>query len=187
MRLLPLSILSFLLFLLPYSATSADNMPKTFSAGGQQLVLNGVGTRTKFVISVYRAGLYLQKKSQDAKQIIAANAPMAIRMRVLSGFASAEKMKKALVTGFKKSTGGNTAPIQAQIDQLLGAAFKDKVNKGDVFDLVYTPGGGTQVLKNSKQTTVVRGLPIKQALFGIWLSGKPAQSSLKEEMLGNDF
>ncbi|KAI3386829.1 hypothetical protein SNEBB_003969, partial [Seison nebaliae] len=82
---------------------------------------------------------------------------------------------------------GNTAPIQPQIDQLLGSAFKDKVKKGDVFDLVYTPGGGTQVLKNNKATTVVRGLPIKQSLFGIWLSGKPAQSSLKEEMLGKDF
>ena len=187
MRLLPLSILSFLICLLPYTATSAENMPKTLSAGGQQLVLNGVGTRTKFVISVYRAGLYLQKKNQDAKQIVAANAPMAIRMRVLSGFASAEKMKQALLTGFKKSTGGNTAPIQSQIDQLLGAAFKDKVNKGDVFDLVYTPGGGTQVLKNNKRTTVVRGLPIKQALFGIWLSAKPAQSSLKQELLGKDF
>ena len=187
MRLLPLSILSFLLFLLPYSVASAKNMPKTFSAGGQKLVLNGVGTRTKFVLSVYRAGLYLQKKSEDAKQIVAANAPMAIRMKVLSGFASAEKMKQALITGFKKSTGGNTAPIQPQIDQLLGAAFKDKVNKGDVFDLVYTPGGGTQVLKNNTQTTVVRGLPIKQALFGIWLSDKPAQSSLKQELLGKGF
>ncbi len=187
MRLLPLSILSFVLFLIPYTATSAADMPKSFSAGGQQLVLNGVGTRTKFVISVYRAGLYLQKQSEDANQIIAANAPMAIRMKVLSGFASAEKMKQALITGFNKSTGGNTAPIQPQIDQLLGAAFKDKVNKGDVFDLVYTPGGGTQVLKNSKQTTIVSGLPIKQALFGIWLSGKPAQASLKAEMLGKDF
>jgi len=187
MRLLSLSFLSFILLILPYSVTSAADMPKALSAGGQQLVLNGVGTRTKFVISVYRAGLYLQKKSGDAKQIVAANAPMAIRMKVLSGFASADKMKKALITGFNNSTGGNTAPIQPQIDQLLKAAFTEKVNKGDVFDLVYTPGGGTQVLKNKKQTTVVRGLPIKQALFGIWLSGKPAQTSLKEEMLGKDF
>ncbi len=187
MRLLPISILSFLLLMLPYGVASADNMPKTLSVGGQQLVLNGVGTRTKFVVSVYRAGLYLQKKSDNAKQIIAANAPMAIRMKVLSGFASAEKMKAALITGFKNSTGGNTAPIQSQINQLLNGAFNSKVKKGDVFDLVYSPGKGTQVLKNNKQMTVVGGLPIKQALFGIWLSDRPAQASLKDEMLGKEF
>jgi hypothetical protein len=32
--------------------------------------------------------------------------------------------------------------------------------------------------------TVVRGIEIKKALFGIWLSDKPAQASLKSEMLG---
>lgn len=187
MRLLPISILSFLIFFLPFTVVTAENMPKTFSVGGQKLVLNGVGTRTKFVFSVYQAGLYLQKKSTDAKQVVAANAPMVIRMKVLSGFASAEKMKQALLTGFKNSTGGNTAPIQPQIDQLLSFAFKDKVSKGDIFDLVYTTGGGTQVLKNNKPVVVVRGLAIKQALFGIWLSEKPAQVSLKDEMLGKNF
>ncbi len=187
MRVLSLSFFTIALFFSTLSAHALDGIPASFKIGGTNLVLNGAGQRTKFIITVYNAGLYLQKKSGDANKIIAANEPMAIRMKIKSGFASAEKMKAALVKGFKNSTGGKTAPIQPQIDQLLGAAFTGKISKGDVFDLVYTPGAGTQVLKNTKSMTVVRGLPIKQALFGIWLSARPAQGSLKAEMLGKEF
>ena len=83
-------------------------------------------------------------------------------MKIVSGFASAEKMKEALLEGFKNSTNGNTAPIQAEIDQLLKAAFSGEVAKGDIFDLVYSPASGTQVLKNAKTMTVVRGIEIKR-------------------------
>jgi len=187
MRVLASTLLTLTLFLTTFSAHALDGIPASMKVGGTNLVLNGAGQRTKFVITVYNAGLYLQKKSGDANKIIAANEPMAIRMKVKSGFASAEKMKAALINGFNNSTGGNTAPIQPQIDQLLKAAFTGKVSKGDVFDLVYTPGGGTQVIKNAKSLTAVRGLPIKRALFGIWLSAKPAQGSLKAEMLGKQY
>lgn len=184
MRVLASALLTFTLFFTSFSAHALDGIPAGMKAGGTNLVLNGAGQRTKFVITVYNAGLYLQKKNGDANKIIAANEPMAIRMKIKSGFASAEKIKAALLKGFNNSTGGNTAPIQPQINQLLNAAFNSKVAKGDIFDLVYTPNGGTQVIKNSKPLTVVRGLPIKKALFGIWLSARPAQGSLKSEMLG---
>ena len=93
-------------------------------------------------------------------------------------------MESALMEGFNNSTGGNIAPIKPQIDQLISSAFKDKISKGDIFDLAYIPGNGTLVLKNGKSMTVLAGLPIKKALFGIWLSAKPAQASLKNELLG---
>ena len=186
MRFLFLPFLMIVLFFSTHAVYALDGIPKTLTAGGQKLVLNGAGTRTKFVISVYHAGLYLKKKSNDAKKIIVENEPMAIRMKIVSGFASAEKIKAALLKGFNNSTGGNTKPIQAEINQLLGAAFKGKISKGDVFDLAYA-NGNTQVLKNGKTMTVVKGLPIKRALFGIWLSSRPAQSSLKDELLGKEF
>ena len=179
------SLLFTTLFFSTFTANALSGIPNMYTAAGKQLVLNGAGTRTKFIISVYQMGLYLQKKSKNANQIVNANEPMAIRLRIVSGFASAEKMKHAIKQGFHNSTGGKTAPIQAQINQLLTKGFAGKIRKGDAFDLVYTPAGGTQVLKNGKTLTVVKGLPFKRALFGIWLSGRPAQSSLKNELLGN--
>jgi hypothetical protein len=167
-----------------FTASAFSTIPNQMNVAGKQLVLNGVGTRTKFILSIYHAGLYLQKKNNNAQQIIAANEPMAIRMNIVSGFASASKMKHALNQGFKNSTGGKTAPIQAQINQLLKAAFSGKINKGDIMDLVYNPATGTQIIKNKKVLATLKGLPFKQALFGIWLSNKPAQASLKNQMLG---
>lgn len=185
MRLLKSVLLSFAFLFVTFSANALDGIPKAMIVGGKTLTLNGAGTRTKFIISVYNMGLFLGKKSNNAGQIMAANEPMGIRMKIVSGFASNEKIKNALNEGFKKSTGGKTAPIQPQINQLLTAGFTDKVTKGDVFDLVYTPQAGTQVIKNGKNLTVVKGLPLKKALFGIWLSNNPVQGNLKSALLGN--
>ncbi len=184
MRLLKSVLFSFILLFTTFSASALDGIPKAMIVGGKTLALNGAGTRTKFIISVYHAGLFLEKKSSNAAEIMGANTPMAIRMKVVSGLASADKMKSALTEGFANSTGGKTAPIQPQINQFLAAAFKNKVNKGDVFDLVYTPQAGTQIISKGKNLTTVKGLPFKKALFGIWLSNKPAQANLKKAMLG---
>jgi len=149
-----------------FSAYALNTIPNTLNVAGKNLILNGVGTRTKFILSIYHAGLYLQKKNNNAQQIMVANEPMAIRMNIVSGFASASKMKHALNQGFKNATGGKTAPIQPQINQLLKAAFSGKINKGDIMDLVYNPATGTQIIKNNKVLTTIKGLPFKQALFG---------------------
>lgn len=184
MRVITLTFFTITLFFTTLSAHALDGIPGSFIVGDTKLVLNGAGSRTKFIVTVYNAGLYVKNKSNNANSIIAGNEPMVIRMKIKSGFASKEKIKAALSDGFKNSTGGNTKAIQPQIDQLMSTAFKDEISKGDIYDLVYTPGGGTQVLKNAKRMTVLRGIEFKKALFGIWLSNKPAQASLKSQMLG---
>lgn len=178
------SFLFITLFFSTFTANAFSGIPNVYSLAGQKLVLNGAGTRTKFIISVYQMGLYLQKKNSNANYIVKANEPMAVRLKIISGFASAAKMKHAIKQGFHASMGGKTAPIQTQINQLLTKGFSSQINKGDIFDLVYTPTNGTQVFKNKKSLTSIKGLPFKQALFGIWLSSRPVQSSLKRELLG---
>ncbi|HMP05316.1 MAG TPA: chalcone isomerase family protein, partial [Lacipirellulaceae bacterium] len=56
--------------------------------------------------------------------------------------------------------------------------------KGDVFDLVYLPARGVTVLKNGQRVGAIQGLAFKQALFGIWLSNRPADESLRVALLG---
>ena len=158
-------------------------LPDKMSVGGKSLVLNGAGLRTKFVLTLYASGLYLNAKNTDANKIVNANESMAIRLKVISGFVTAEKISKAINEGFHNSTGGKIAPLQEQIDQFMGV-FKQKIATGDEFDFIYTPAGGTKIVKNNKTQVVIKSLPFKKALFGIWLSNRPAQGSLKKEMLG---
>ncbi|MDH3897194.1 MAG: chalcone isomerase family protein, partial [Deltaproteobacteria bacterium] len=54
----------------------------------------------------------------------------------------------------------------------------------DRYDLIYVPGKGVEVYINGEYASVTEGLSFKKALFGIYLSDKPAQKSLKKAMLG---
>ena len=159
------------------------NMPDTIKAGGNDLVLNGAGVRTKFFIKAYVGGLYLKQKSSDAEKIMAADEPMAVRLVMTSGLVTSDKMESAVREGFENSTKGNIAPIKDKIEAFINV-FKAKINKGDVFEFVNVPGKGVEIYKNGSLSSTIQGLDFKKALFGIWLCDKPAQADLKNKMLG---
>ena len=158
------------------------NMPETLKAGQTTLVLNGAGVREKFFMDLYVGGLYLKEKGADPRAIIEADEPMAIRLHIISSMITSKKMEKATREGFEKATGGNIGPIQVQIEEFI-SVFKEEIKEGDIYDLIYVPGKGVEVSKNNESRSMIKGLPFKKAMFGIWLSDKPAQKSLKKAML----
>jgi hypothetical protein len=159
------------------------SMPDTVKAGDASLALNGAGIRTKFFMDMYVGGLFLKQKSSDAAAIINADEPMAVRLHIISGLITSEKMEDAVREGFEKSTNENTAPIQQEIENFINV-FKEKINVNDIYEFFYIPGKGLEVYKNGAPASVVPGIAFKKALFGIWLCDSPAQKSLKEAMLG---
>lgn len=172
-------------FAMPASALTVEgvDVPDTMTANSSELKLKGAGTRSKWFMDLYVGGLYVSNTSGDAQQIIAADEPQAITLHIISGMITSDRMTSATMEGFEKSTGGDLAPIQSEIDAFL-KVFEEEIKEGDVFDLVYTPDTGVKVMKNGKQRGQIAGLEFKKALFGIWLSDKPAQKDLKDKMLG---
>lgn len=150
---------------------------------GQNLTLNGAGTREKMFMDMYVGSLYVTKKSNDGNVVSGANEAMAIKLNIVSGLISSEKMISAINEGFENSTGKKTAPLKAKIDKFKGF-FKDKISKKDIFVIVYVPGEGVSVIKNGTKKGTIDGLDFKKALFGIWLGNKPADDDLKAGMLG---
>ena len=169
-------------------------MPDTLSANNTELVLNGVGMRTKYnIIDVYAGALYLQKdftsrsSELNGAEVISADEPMAIRMHIVTGLASKQKMATAFRSGFDSSTGGNTEQLKDKIESFISAFQTEELNKSDIFDIFYLPEKGLEIYKQSKKIkTIESGIEFKKAVFGIWLSNDPAQVSLKKRMLGND-
>lgn len=147
------------------------------------LVLNGAGVRQKFWINLYAAGLYLSERSSDANAILASQKPMALKLHVVSRLITSDKMVEAVTDGFESSTNGNTAPIQREIDTMIGF-FQEDIEENDVFDLVYVPSQGVTAYKNGKERGTVHGEEFKRALFGIWLSNRPADDDLRDQLLG---
>lgn len=162
---------------------SGVDVPDTYSAVGQELQLNGAGTRSKWFMDLYVGGLYVPEKASEGAAVINADEPQAITLHITSGMITSERMTEATMDGFNAATGGDLSAIQSEVDQFM-AVFQEEITEGDVFDLVYLPQEGVRVLKNGEQKDTVGGLEFKKALFGIWLSDKPAQKDLKARMLG---
>jgi hypothetical protein len=176
-----------LLMIIPATLSAKEvsdvNIPETYKEGSQELVLNGAGIREKFWIDLYVGALYLIEKSKDGNKVIADDKTMNIRLHMVSGMVTNEKMTDAVNEGFDNSTKKNIAPIKAEITMFTDV-FKEKIVEGDFFDFAYTPADGTKIYKNGTLKTTIKGLAFKKALFGIWFCGDPADDDLKEEMLG---
>jgi len=159
-------------------------LPSTLNYGGQDMVLNGAGIRKKaIVLKLYSGGLYLTKKSSDAKAILNSDDNMAIRLVITSSFVSSEAMSEAVTEGFEASTGGNTNSIASEMKNFMGL-FSDEIVEGDTFDITYQNGTGVVSYKNGKKLGTIKGEKFRKALFGIWLGNDPADSKLKKAMLG---
>ncbi len=173
---------SFLILCFALNLSAAEKLPPELQAGEHRLVLNGSGVRTKAFLELYTAGLYLSQPTSNPAAIIAADEPMALRIRITSGFVSQSSLVESLEEGFQNGTGGNTQAIQNEITRFR-EFFKEDITKGDTFDMVYVPQHGVIVNKNGKYLGSIAGVNFKKALFAIWLSDKPADSSLKQALL----
>ena len=103
-------------------------LPNTLKIGDETLMLNGGGIREKFWLDMYVGGLYLSQKEIYSQKIIESDQPMAIFMEIVSGMITSERMIEAVDEGFQKSTGGNTSPIQKDIEMFINA-FREKLQE----------------------------------------------------------
>lgn len=158
--------------------------PATLSIGQTELAKNGVGTRSKMMLSLYECSLYLPQKSNDSVAILDSEQPMAVRIEITSRFVSQSKMIASLNDGFRQSTGGRTDSIAADIKK-FSDCFSDPIKMGDVFILAYAPGTGVIVSKNNQPKGTVGDQAFKKALMGIWLGSNPVDKNLRTALLGN--
>jgi hypothetical protein len=160
---------------------SGVTLPDTVRAGDTTLLLNGVGLRTKFMVKVYVAGLYLQQRSSDPNAIIKADAPKRMVLQFVRG-ASKNQMSDAFAEGFEHNAPDARKTMKADIDRLLAAL--EPVKEGDQMVVTYIPGKGTILAINDLEKLTIAGPGFGQALFSVWLGPKPPNADLKKGILG---
>lgn len=149
----------------------------------QKLLLNGAGVRSKFVFSIYVGALYLVEKKTSLSDILANTGPNRVIMHFLYAEVSKEKLTSGWNEGFKEN---NTEQQMKKLRDRLNdfnKLFKTVV-KGDVIILDYLPGKGTAVSINNHVQGTIPGHDFNQALLKVWLGEEPADSDLKDAMLG---
>lgn len=153
------------------------------SVGGQELVLNGAGVRTRAIFKVYVASLYVPAKA-NAPAGVLAKGPRRIQMNLLRNL-SADQLADALVDGLKdNNTEAELAAVKAQQDQMVATmkAFGE-VKEKDVVTLDYA-NGSTTILLNGVSKATIPGDAFNVALTKVWLGDKPVQGDLKKALLG---
>lgn len=158
----------------------------TAKLGDQTLVLNGAGLRTKVIVKVYAAGLYLPRKDATATGALSQPGPKsvhAVMLRDLSG----EDFAEAMIKGFKaNNSAADVAKFQSKLDELRALMLQvGTAKKGSKLELNFLPGTGTRVLFNGEQKgRDIPGEDFYQAILRIWLGSDPVDESLKEGLLG---
>jgi hypothetical protein len=167
------------------SAVVSAGVPKILPENSK-LILNGSGFRNKYYVKVYECGLYLPEINNNQEEVINSDSAAAVRLKINSILITKDNMDAVVREGFVKSTNGNTAKIQSQIDQMMGYFQKYPVTVGNVYDMVYIPGQGIQGYLNEQPwgPIIKCGPDFRHALIGIWLCNNPADVELKTKMLG---
>ncbi len=164
---------------------SGVKLDDSANVGGQQLVLNGAGLRTKFGLAdVYVLGLYLPQKSTDANAIINEKAPRRVTL-VMKRNLDTDTLQKAFHEGLEANVSkSELQQLQPKIKQ-LDARLNEvgSVKQGDVLNLDFGADGSTRITYNGQQKEAVAGADLSSALLKIWLGAHPVQDSLKKDIL----
>lgn len=164
--------------------TIADvELKPSIEAGQTDLSYYGAGIRSKFFMKLYVGSLYAAKPGLDAEAVVAGDTISAVRLNILSGMITSERMIETIEEGFDKASDGNVAPLRQRLDSFV-AVFDQKIEVGDQFTLVALPGKGVEAYKNGELLTVVEGDDFRQTLLAIWLGNDPADDGLKDDMMG---
>ena len=153
------------------------------SVGGQELMLNGAGIRTRAVFKVYVGSLYLPAKAGSLDGVLA-KGPRRIQLNLLRSL-SGDQLADAVTDGMKdNNTPAEVDAVKGETGQFIGIAkaFGD-LKEGNVVTLDFVDGA-TKIGFDGAAKGSIPGDAFNRALTKIWLGSKPVQDDLKKAMLG---
>ena len=153
------------------------------SLGGQELLLNGAGIRTRAIFKVYVASLYVPQKSTDAAAILG-KGPRRIQLNLLRTL-SADQLAEALNDGLVEANSpAELAAVKREAGELVAImkAFHEVKDK-DVVTLDFVEGA-TRIGWNGENKGSIAGEAFNRALTRIWIGDKPVQTDLRKALLG---
>ena len=177
------SLLFFVLTVAPLVAgeLAGVTMAEKSIVDGKDLTLNGMGLRTKFMFKVYVAGLYLEKASDNAADVISSDQIKRVDMAMLRDLGKG-KITEAVEEGFEKNNKAQLPALRERLDR-FNAGIAD-LEKGDHLTITYVPGKGTMLEGKGATALTIEGKDFADALFSVWLGKYPVDEKLKNGMLG---
>lgn len=202
-----LSVL-FLLLLVSYPLQAEDikepktgvSFPERMTVDKTELLLAGVGVRTRLVVKVYAAALYfeasiktdlskfkdrLEKPDQAVYDAILQSPAAKLFVLHFVRDVDGTKIQEAFREGIEKSIDADDPAIQKDADTFLNASGED-VKQGDVLK-IYVKGEEVKIFKPTGTSEAVTNGKLAPAVTGIWLGRKPVSDDLKKELISRLF
>ena len=158
----------------------------TAQVGNTTLLLNGAGIRYKAIFKVYTAGLYLTARANTPEAVLNTPGPRRMSITMMRDI-DANELGKLFTRGMEQNTSRDDFMKSIAGTLKLSEVFaaKKKLVAGDTFFVDWLPGQGTVIVVNGKPANE----PIKEpefysSLLKIWLGHSPADSMLKDALLG---
>ncbi len=174
-------------FLLAGTAMAADvggvKLDDKMSVGGQELVLNGAGIRTRAVFKVYVASLYLPAKAATTDAVLA-KGPRRIQLNLLRDL-SGDQLADAVNDGLKEAnTAAEVDAVKAQTAEFIALCKSmGALKEGSVITIDFVDNA-TKVGFNGAAKGSIAGEAFNRALTKVWIGDKPVQADLRKAMLG---
>lgn len=157
-------------------------LPDKAEAGGQALVLNGLGLRKKFFVKVYVGGLYLPAKERSPAKVLGADVSRRMSFHFLYSV-TAKQMCDAWDEGLADNAPSAPAEVKAAFKTLC--TYMEDIPKGNEMVLTYVPGQGTKVEVNGKAKGTLPGKPTADAVLASWIGQHPGPGEdFKQAVLG---
>jgi hypothetical protein len=165
------------------SECAGVRMPDRIAINETKLVLNGMGLRraTIFSVHIYVGGLYLEKLSHRADQVLSTAMAKRLVLRFVRDVDRGE-MAGAIEDGISKNAGNKAESARKQV-----AAFTrllPPLQKGKDLVFTYLPGKGLEIATDTRVLGVHKDALFAQLFFRIWFGHQPPDEKLKAGMLG---
>jgi len=173
------------LSLVPHTLLAGElagvKMDDTIRIGENTVTLSGMGIRTKtfLKVKVYVAGLYMEKPSKNARDIIGSDQARAMVMIFLYKKVKGEDLMEAWREGFEANTPSAGPDLKKRMDQFV-SLFSVSAMKDDRYIFAYEPGKGTTVTLKGENKATIPGADFASALMAIWFGDKLGDGGLKD-------
>lgn len=158
-------------------------IPDSVTLAGEKLDLFGAGLRKKLFIKVYAGALYVAGSIDNPDQLSSTDHSKSMRMTIIHSKIAAKKVRNAWTDGLKDNLSNDKfTVIKDRLDR-FNRLFPD-LKEGDVVEMNYQPGKGTEVVLNGKSRGSIEGDDFFSSLLLVWIGDKPADKNLKKGILG---
>ena len=152
-----------------------------------QLLLNGAGIRSKFVVKVYVVAFYLSEKAHTAEAVLANTGAKRISLTMLRDVSGKLFSNGLNVSLLANQSEAEMKTLDPKVDLLMKfISTIPELKKGEVINLDYIPGSGTKILINGADKGYIEGLDFNRALLKVWIGKKPVNRSLKLALLDSE-